>query len=288
MDDMAGREAWNLRLGELSGLGRRRNPASGETELLAVGDRGTDIAALPVGEAGRLPRDRRHRKVADRFEVRGLPEDLTRSDGQSDWEGVAGDAAGHIFVLRETGSTVLVVSPTFEYERSVALRWETSAEETLESLLLLSDGHLLSACQGRPLKLLEFAAPGEPPVGPSAVLPADQALQLPPGSELECVATWEIPTDRVRSANDLATYGDHLFLISSVSRAIARFRLPAPGSDALEPAGVRDLPKEVAAGRDEKAEGLLVDGRLGVLVGVDRGPGGRGAELYELGGAGTD
>jgi hypothetical protein len=226
--------------------------------------------------------------VADRTEVRGLPSSLTRSDGQSDWEGVAGDSAGRIFVLRETGSTVLVVSPTFEYERSVTLRWERSAEESLESLLLLRNGHLLSACQGRPLRLLEFAAPGEPPVGPSALLPADQAMQLPDVPELESVASWEIPTDRVRSANDLATLGDHLFLVSSVSRAIARFRLPVPGSDALEPDGVRDLPRGIAAGHEEKAEGLLVDDRLGILVGVDRRPGARGAEVHELGRAWTD
>src|SRR4029450_8095193 len=106
------------------------------------------MPAVRVGEAGRLPRGRPHRKVADRFEVRGFPADLTRSDGQSDWEGVAGDGDGHIFVPPGPGSTVLVVSPTFEYERSVTLRWETSAEETLESLLLLRGGHLLSACQG--------------------------------------------------------------------------------------------------------------------------------------------
>jgi hypothetical protein len=223
--------------------------------------------------------------MADRFRVRGLPSDLAGSDGQSDWEGVSGDADGRIFVLRETGSTVLVVSPTFEYERSVALRWEGRGEESLESLLLLADGHLLSASQGRPLRLLEFAPPGARSLGlgPTAVLPADQAMQLPPIPELHCVASWAIAADRVRSANDLATCGNHLFVLSSVSRCIARFRLPSPGSDGLEPDGARHLPEEIADGRDEKAEGLLVDGRLGILVGVDRRPGARGADVHELG-----
>lgn len=287
---MAHREAWDLRIDEVSGLGRRRNPATGRTELLAVGDRGTAVATIPADEAGRLPRAGKHRRAADRFRVRGLPAALGGADGQSDWEGVAGDADGRIFILREAGATVLVVSPTFEYERSIQLRWDGRGEESLESLLLLADGHLLSASQGTPLRLLEFAAPGERALGlgPSAALPADQVMQLPRSSELHCVASWDISSAPARSANDLATAGDHLFVLSSASRCIVRLRLPSPGSgrlgsDRLEPDGVRHLPEELASSRDEKPEGLLVDSRLGILVGVDRRPGSRGADVHQLG-----
>lgn len=279
---MAHRDAWDLGIDEVSGLGRRRNPTSGRTELLAVGDRDTIIATIPADESGRLPRGDGHQKVAGRFPVRGLPDDLASAE-QSDWEGVAGDADGRVVVLRETGSTVLVVSPTFDYERSFTLRWEGSGDGSLESLLLLADGHLLSATQVKPLRLLEFAPPGDRPLAPLAVLPADRPWRVPSGSELRCVASWEIPTDDVRSVNDLAAHGDHLFVISSASRRIARFRMPSPGSDGLDPDGVKKLPKKIADGRHEKAEGLLVDGRFGILVGVDRPPHARGADVYELG-----
>lgn len=282
---MARRNSWDLRIDEVSGLGRRRNPTSGRTELLAVGDRKTAVATITADGSGRLPIDGGHRRVADRHHVRGLPGDLDGSHGQSDWEGIAGDADGRVFILRETDSRVLVVSPTFEFERSITLHWDHRAESSLESLLLLSNGHFLSATQGRPLRILEFAAPGEGSVGSGrwALLPADQPMPLPSGSDVHCVSSWTITTDRVHSANDLALCGGYLFVLSSLSRCIARFRLPPRGSDALELDTAWPLPEDIADGHDEKAEGLVVDSGLGVLVGVDRRPGAHGSNLHELG-----
>jgi hypothetical protein len=281
---MPRRDAWNLGIDEVSGLGSRRNPASGRPEVLAVGDREFAVALIEVEPSGRLPRHHGHRKVADRVEVRGLHGVLEESAGQSDWEGVAGDADGRVYLLRETGSTLVVLSPDFRFERALALRWETDGRNGLESLLLLRNGHVLSAAQEQPLRLLEFAVPGENPlgIGSPAMLPADQPMRLPHGRELHCIASWDLVGDAPRSANDLAVCGDHLFVISSVSRCVARFRLPTPEYDGLEPDGVWKLPDDVADGREEKAEGLLVDSRLGVLVGVDRRPGSRGPNLFSL------
>jgi hypothetical protein len=284
-DGMARRSSWDLRIDEVSGLGRRRNPASGRTELLAVGDRQTMIATIAADGSGRLPNERAHGKVADRHQVRGLPGDLDGSDGQSDWEGIAGDVDGRVFILRETDSRVLIVSPTFEFEGSVALRWDHQEETSLESLLLLDNGHLLSATQERPVRILEFAAPtaGSVDAGRWNLLPADRSMRLSPGSDLHCVASWAISTDRIRSANDLALSGQYLFVLSSLSRRLARFRLPAQGLDALELDAAWPLPDAITDDRAEKAEGLLVDDELGVLVAVDRRPGAPGPNLHDLG-----
>jgi hypothetical protein len=108
-------------------------------------------------------------------------------------------------------------------------------------------------------------------------------MHLSPGSDLHCVASWTISTDKVRSANDLALAGEYLFVLSSRSRRLARFRLPTREPDALELDDAWPLPDDIADGRAEKAEGLLVDSELGVLVAVDRRPGAAGPNLHDLG-----
>jgi hypothetical protein len=281
---MHGSDAWHLGIDEVSGLGRRWNPGSGRVEVLAVGDREPVIATLSAEDSRDLPRDGGHRRTAVRHQVTGLPDHLDGSGGHVDWEGVAGDATGRIVVLRESGSRLLVISPAFRYERSFELRWDPAVKASLESVLLLRDGHLLSATEYPPLRLLEFAAPGQDSLGlgREAALGADQPMRLPPGPELECVASWDLADDRLASVNDLAITDDHLVVISSRSRALARFRLPREGAEVLEPDSIVPLPDTVATGRDERAEGLLVDRELGVLVGVDRGHRARGANLFRL------
>jgi hypothetical protein len=179
---------------------------------------------------------------------------------------------------------VLIVSPTFEFEGSVSLDWDRRDGTSLESLLLLANGHFLSATQETPLRILEFAAPGAGPAdsGRWTPLPADRPMHLPPGSEVHCAASWEVSTDRVASVNDLALFGRHLFVVSSQSRKVARFRLPPQGMRALELDAAWPLPDHIADGGEDRAEGLLVDAELGVLVGVDRRPGARGPNVHEL------
>jgi hypothetical protein len=275
---------WHLGIDEVSGLGRRRHPDSGRPEVLAVGDREPVVVTLGVDDSGALLRDAGDQRAAARHRVTGLPDRLAGSGGHVDWEAVAGDATGRVVVLRESGSRLLVLSPTLRHERTLDLRWDPTAKASLESVLLLRDGHLLAATEYPPLRLLEFAAPGEPSLGltPQAALGVDDRLQLPSGDELRCVASWAIAPDAgLDSVNDLAMTDSHLVVVSSRSRALVRLRLPRAGEDTLAGDGALAL-GEIAQGHDERAEGLLVDPDLGVLIGVDRGPGGHGADLYRL------
>ena len=107
-------------------------------------------------------------------------------------------------------------------------------------------------------------------------------MHLRPGGDVRCAGSWAVRTDSVTSVNDLALFGQHLFVISSRSRTVARFRLPPEGGDALEPEAEWPLPDHIADGGEDRAEGLLVDAELGVLVGVDRRPGARGPNVHEL------
>ena len=262
--------SWNLGVREVSGLGLRRNPRSGRTELLAISDRTPTIIRLGADDSGRLRVDEPGRRAAQHHRVRRLPEDLDRPDGGSQWEGVAGDGSGRVIVLCERTSELLVIAPDLRFERRIALRhdWQDDGRAGLESLVLMRDGHVLSAKQRDPLRLLEFGPSGDDPLGltPATFLPAGEPARLSPVDELRCLATWKFD-DPLRSINDMAVHADRLHLISSAARRIARIRLPATGPVRVE--SWWSLPDTVAGPRDAKAEGLIVDGQLGVLVGVD-------------------
>lgn len=263
-------QSWNLGIQEMSGLGLRRDPRSGLAEVIAISDRTTTIARLRVDGSARLRPDRPGRRAAAHHRVRGLPADLDRAGGPQ-WEGVAADGAGRVVVLGERGSELVLLSPDFEFERRIRLRheWEDDRQAGLEALVLLRDGHLLAAKQRRPVRLLEFGPAGDRPIGlvPSATLPAGEATRLSPGRELVCLAGWGFAGDDLPSVNDLSLHAEFLHLVSSASRRIARIRLPATGPVRIE--SWWSLPDAVTAGRDAKAEGLVVDDRVGVLVAVD-------------------
>ena len=190
--------------------------------------------------------------------MRGLPDDLDRPGGPQ-WEGVAADGAGRVVVL---GERVRAPDPA-------ASRVGGDRQAGLEALVLLRGGHVLAAKQRRPVRLLEFGPAGDRPIGlvPSAALPAGEAARLPPGRELTCLAGWGFAGDDLPSVNDLSLHAGFLHLVSSGSRRIARIRLPATGPVRVE--SWWSLPDAVTAGRDAKAEGLIVDDRVGVLVAVD-------------------
>ena len=184
---------------------------------------------------------------------------------------MAADAAGRMIVLCERTSELLVISPDFEFERRITLRhdWRRDGHTGLEALVLLRDGHVLAAKQRHPLRLLEFGPAGDRPIGltTSAVLPAGEPALLSAADELRCLATWRFADDPLDSVNDMAAHAGYLYLISSASRRIARVRLPADEPVRIE--GWWAWPDPVTGARDARAEGLLVDDRLGVLVGVD-------------------
>jgi hypothetical protein len=260
--------SWNLGVREVSGLGLRRDPGSGTSELVAVSDRSRSVVRLPVDGTGRLP-DGRH--AARQQRVHRLPADLDRPGAGSQWEGVAGDGAGRLVILCERTSELLVVGADFRFERRIALRheWLDDGRAGLEAVLPLRRGHVLAAKQRDPLRLIEFGPAGDAPLGMNAeALPAaGEPLSLTSAAELRSLASWRFAGDRPDSVNDLAADSGRLYLISSADRGIARIRLPA--ADPLRIDGWWPLPRGVGAGGDARAEGLLVDAGLGVLVGVD-------------------
>jgi len=270
---------WKLGIEEASALGLRREPKSRTIELLALGDSSRVVVGLRPDATGRLAGG----EPANAHPVEGLPDELRHGDAQ--WEGVAGDATGRIFILRERRSELLVVSPGFRFERRIALRheWRDDARNGLEGLLLLRRGHVLAAKQKGPVRLIEFGPPGDTPLGltTESWLQLDEPAMLTSHRELHQLAEWKFADPKPPSLNDLAVHAGRLYVISSDGRCILRVRLPIePDVERIRLDGRWPLPKGIGSGSDAKAEGLLVDDRLGVLVCVDAHS--TGHSLYQV------
>ena len=182
---------WTLGIEEASALGLRRTPRSGAPELLALGDESRTVVTARLVVAGRLLPG----APTDPHRVKDLPDDLDRDRDGSQWEGVAGDVTGRVFILRERGSELLVVSPDFRFERRIELHhhWRDDTAYGLEGLLLLRDGHVLAAKQKKPVRLIEFGPAGDAPLGLTAEawLPPDAPAALSPEQELHQLAAWK-------------------------------------------------------------------------------------------------
>ena len=283
------RQQWTLPILEASALTLRPNSAGAGVEVVAVADDRYEIARAEVSGAGVL--------VATR------PNDVAPFIGQlgaggSDFEGVASDSSRRLFVLQEGASRIVVFNPDLasvahqialvvkRNEPGIGKQWRAQSNSRGEGLLLLRNGHLLIAKQKDDPWLIEFGPAGESAagfspgdaVGPGETFSLDHAV-----TRFEVLASWPLaPGTPLRSLNDLAVDGvGRLWVISSVSRRLARLKNELrPGG---EPAAfeVVPLPAELFADDDDRAEGLVNSADLGWLVAVDHRR--NAANLFQLG-----
>ena len=137
--------------------------------------------------------------------------------------------------------------------------------------MLLTNGHLLVAKQRRPVTILELAPSGEEPFGTArGPLHGAEAFQAPAaGTELVTAASWEVEDDDVGSLNDLTLPLDGPLLgVSSRSRSVVELTDLEAGRPAVSVRRRWALPDDVVDA-DSRAEGLLVDARLGAFVALD-------------------
>ena len=267
---MRASSGWQLPLEEVSALCLWEGGAG----VVAVGDDHWCFGAAAIGPDSLTP--------AKPTIVDGRP----AAEQGSEFEGVAADSSGRLFVLREGPALILVLDGDGTVERTLALRvpadlpdlgaeWNVpeNANARGEGLLLLRDGHILVAKQRNSTWLIEFGPAGEPPAGFTwaSGLRAGEPFALDATTtELVPLAAWRVDQADFRSINDLALdEGGRLWLISSKSRRLASL------AHDLEPGGgtarlvAHDLPAELFLTDDDKAEGLVHSPRLGWLVGLD-------------------
>jgi len=214
----------------------------------------------------------------------------TRVDGRpasergSEFEGVAADGSGRLFVLREGPALILVLAGDGSIERTLALHvpadlpdlgaeWNDPANDNArgEGLLLLRDGHVLVAKQRHSTWLIEFGPAGEAASGftTASAVRADEPFALG-AAELVALAAWRVDQDDFQSINDLAVDdGGRLWLISSKSRRLARLAHDLDPGGGTARLAAHELPAEMFVTDDDKAEGLVHSPHLGWLVGLD-------------------
>lgn len=239
-------DSFTLPVAELSSITLRTT--GDQQEVCGVGDGSTFIVVADVGADGALG-------DAQKVEVSGLLGDDVQ------WEGVASDGAGNLFVLQESGR-VLVLNPALDELLALIDLPASSGSSGVEGLVLLANGHLLVAHEKDPVSLIELGPAGSTSEGidASQFLPA--SFPLPSDNAFVGLAAWSLELDDV---SDLAVFNGRLFVVSDEERAIVEVELPlGSGSDAAALRTRWPLPAEV-----DKPEGLVFVGGA-PIVAADR------------------
>jgi uncharacterized protein YjiK len=256
------KERFHLDLEEVSALCARPHPDGG-AELLAVGDEDFAVVAATLVDDGL--EDARRTELGD-----ALNDDARDRDSGSEWEAVAADGEGRVFVVSESSAEVVVLSPDLKSQvNTIELDADGGPDRRARKLLddenagpegivLLDDGHLLVAKQRDPILLIEF--------GPDDPVARDERTKLVP------LRSWRLRDDdeeEVESVNDLALDGEgRLHAVSSRSRCIYELRLGSD-EDKVRIAQRWHLPDEIEPGKERRAEGLAFDGRDRPVVAID-------------------
>jgi hypothetical protein len=244
-----------------------RRGARGQ-ELVAVGDElftivTAELLADGVGEP----------TTAEVREL--LPVEARAATEGSEWEGIAADRAGRVFVLKESSGAVFVFSPRFrKLVRTIHLDVSNAGEPAVrglfddpnagvEAILLLPPHDLLVAKQRDPIVFVRFARPR-------------------PDGSLSALRSWALSHDDerdVESVNDIAVDASgRLHVVSSKSRRIYRLLL---GEHEARIDAAWKLADEIDASKQRKPEGLAFDGEGRPIVAVDTDEAGDNVYLLE-------
>jgi hypothetical protein len=241
---------------EVSGLGQRKKGS--KAEFLAVGDASTTLATFAISNAGKVANVETH-DLSDLF------------DGKvSQWEAVAGDGEGRVFLLEEGRDTIHVVASdlkkvtnritlTIPKNHELHDDWKDPANENSrgEGMVLLSNGHVLVAKEKSPAALVEFAPKGAEAEGFRAELAlGSKAFKLPPGDELVATKHWLLKAADESTLGDISDLAldseNRLLLLSDQGRAIARIERTLDVTEGkIDIKAIFKLPAEV-----DKPEGL--------------------------------
>lgn len=264
-------KSYQIPLSEISGLAATSNA------LFAIGDRAFEVVRMPIEKAGL--------GKPQVFDVKNLIKDRASA---SQWEGIAVDGSGRVFVLEENPGRIFVFSAdlksleqTIELEipKSSDLRddWDKEENSRGEGLVLLRNGHILVAKEKAPRRLVEFG----PSSGGKSKFGSSKIEALAPGS------TFNISEDEVfvpvsetkmdNSTDDVlkdlseiaADDRGQLFAVSGESGILSRLSF---GSEV-------DTSSEIRLKGITNPEGLAIVGKR-VFVASDQP--GSGPSLFEI------
>lgn len=250
----------SLGLNEVSGLGVRT--VSGKPQYMAIGDSSTTLLTFNIGSDGK-PTSIKKNDLSAIF-----------GKGESQWEAVAGDSSGKVFLENESEATVSILDADLKLKHVITLTlpddsplkrsWDRDENSRGEGMLLLSNGHILIAKEKGPSAIIEFAPKGEDAKGYTPGMQLKGAFKVPSGDKSEFVAvkSWELKASAINLVGDISDLtvdaDGTLIALSDQSRAIARIEKElSVDEDKIDVKQLWDLPKEV-----DKPEGIqLVNGK---------------------------
>jgi hypothetical protein len=253
---------------EASGLGRRLLD-NGDIELLAIGDSAATLAISDDAEA-------------ESFAALDLEDVVGDAGGEgSQWEAVASDGTGRVFLLRERPAALLVLDADLgtllteialdaSNDPDVGEDWRDDSNSLAEGLILLQNGHILVAKEKDPPALIELGPEGDAPqgFGPGEAA-TDTTFPLSSSATFIALHSWPLSSSAKKAApdiSDLATDPDGaLYLLSDEGRLIARLEASlGPDEAHAKLATTWKLPKKA-----KKAEGLVFLPDHAALVAID-------------------
>ena len=257
MESLGYSRSWRIPAHELSGLGLRRRRDGGE-EMLAVSNNSFRVLSSDTGPGATISRSR---SLDDAVAAH------TKGNA-SEWEGIAADGAGRIFVLQEEPGHVFVFDSAAKHLiQAIALHvpdsgagwersWRRHHNARGETLVLLDRGRIPVIKQKDPVVLVEFG-PRDDRAPDIRFLAHGDQFELPVADELRPRRTWLLDGAAAReleSISDAAVLGDRLFVLSAASRCIAELEpLPAGGGAAGLKREPWTVPDDI-----EQPEGLVV------------------------------
>ncbi len=249
---------------ELSGFDGQVD-ASGKIRIAAIGDAGFKIAFAEF-EADFV--NKKERTV----NVKSL---LSGAGNASQWEGVASDASGKIFVLEESPGTIFVFdadAKTLLQKIKLDFGGEFEVNSLGEGLVLLKDGHILVLKEKKPAMLVEFGPAGSEAVGVSSdnIIEKNEPFALVPGDKIKYkpLKSWDFTAKAEELMADFSELavgpGGVLYLLSDESGRIGRLESKLRTDEKkVNVKAFWDLPKKI-----EHPEALIFIGTTPV-VGID-------------------
>jgi hypothetical protein len=249
-----------LDLHEVSGIAALPGAADEALTIVAVGDASRRIAAV----------------VADVEPYQA--DDLFEGDAEaSQWESVATDGAGRVFVLDESTDRIEVFDGAGVRKQVISLDlgdiaddWTREPNAKGEGLVLLANGHMLVVKEREPTLFVEFGPPGDDAEGyrPELALPAKKAFPLSTSRtpKLAVLHHWELHASVAERATDISDLcvgpGGRLFALSDEGRVFAQLeRELSAEENKVEARQWYKLPNKV-----RKPEGLLFVDRTPVVA----------------------
>lgn len=267
---------------EVSALGLR------DGKLLAIGDREFKIVTGgAIDRSGKIEvsKDAVTRDLS--VKKGGEPALFPPNVRGAQWEGIAADGTGRLFVLEENPGRIFVLDkdasklihtitlsvPESGDEWTAA--WNDSANSRGEGFVLLKNGHVLVAKEKDPKRIVEFGPKDDKPAGfkPGAQVTKETFKVSGEASNMVPLAAWKLKgeADKFGDISELAVGPDGLYVLSDESRAIARIASLDPKKDEAEANQRWKLPFDTSD-EDKKTEGLVIlpgSGDRTALVALD-------------------